>query len=602
MSGAERSGTWHALAAPLRGPHALSFAPWLATLPGASLMTVSLTPGRSGGSYLGWTALGALSHLLCGLLLWLARPVASRPSAHARAPFVLAVIVLAGIVRGASLGWASEALGWADGRYLDVRIPAATISLAFWYLLAALLIDGSRRHRDAMAEVRAQVEAQEELLQHSTEWVEAFRADTVAQTRRVVAAQLEGALTLSANPERAAAHLREVVDTVVRPLSHLLQQRTIVEEGLLRPFRTGQSRPRLPAQEYLDRMAGAPAFVPAASATLVVATSAPLSIHLLGPAVAVAGLATTGALVAACLQYGRQRLAPLLRGRPLPQRLAAVLGTWVATASVSGGLMMAIVSTAHVGAVDWSQDAATQRLLSFTASSLLVLGSAAAAAAEATVRDARRVTAIRLRQSSERLRWATARARQSAWVEQQQLGRLLHGDTQARIVSMALQLQLQPPADVGAAIAGLADDIDRALSGDPLADWNDVMTQVNALWSGVIEMRWQVPDAARSALQADPTAARATAEVVREGILNAVRHGNARTVTVSIAITGPLLRVHVDDDGTGVAANARPGLGQAVLAAVCLDWSLTSTTSGARLSARIPTAHPLPHTSEPAHA
>jgi signal transduction histidine kinase len=69
--------------------------------------------------------------------------------------------------------------------------------------------------------------------------------------------------------------------------------------------------------------------------------------------------------------------------------------------------------------------------------------------------------------------------------------------------------------------------------------------------------------------------------VVEEALANAYRHGHAGIVDVSIAMNGNTVMIRVVDDGDGLPAEVRPGLGSAVLESLAPGaWSLTEVPEG----------------------
>ena len=100
--------------------------------------------------------------------------------------------------------------------------------------------------------------------------------------------------------------------------------------------------------------------------------------------------------------------------------------------------------------------------------------------------------------------------------------------------------------------------------------------------------RWSVSDDALLLLHADPGLTAASAEVVREGVGNAVRHGGAEHIDVSVTCDGDgLLQVHVADDGTRREGAGEPGLGSRMLDEVAFRWDREMGPQGTVLSASL---------------
>jgi len=96
------------------------------------------------------------------------------------------------------------------------------------------------------------------------------------------------------------------------------------------------------------------------------------------------------------------------------------------------------------------------------------------------------------------------------------------------------------------------------------------------------------PDVAQ-ALDADPVAGQSLVAVAGEAVTNAVRHGDARTIHLTVEqLTPDELHLTVNDDGPIEGTPGDPGLGTAVFEAACIEWRVTTTESGHRLEARLP--------------
>jgi hypothetical protein len=77
------------------------------------------------------------------------------------------------------------------------------------------------------------------------------------------------------------------------------------------------------------------------------------------------------------------------------------------------------------------------------------------------------------------------------------------------------------------------------------------------------------------------------AGVAEEGVANAVRHGFASSVKISIVYSDSDLFISIRDDGTG-PRQGLPGIGTAFFSAVSNDWVLKDTGSGAKLRLVLP--------------
>jgi signal transduction histidine kinase len=79
------------------------------------------------------------------------------------------------------------------------------------------------------------------------------------------------------------------------------------------------------------------------------------------------------------------------------------------------------------------------------------------------------------------------------------------------------------------------------------------------------------------------------ADVVEEAIANAVHHGSATEVLVSVSCDSDELTVQVCDNGMG-PSNGAPGLGSRLFSTYDSRWSLQALTSGAELTVVVPSS------------
>ena len=77
--------------------------------------------------------------------------------------------------------------------------------------------------------------------------------------------------------------------------------------------------------------------------------------------------------------------------------------------------------------------------------------------------------------------------------------------------------------------------------------------------------------------------------IILEAVSNALVHGGATAIEISIGVWPAAIEITVEDDGTGVAQNARKGLGLKALQAAGPNLTLSPRpTGGARLHLRVP--------------
>ena len=92
-------------------------------------------------------------------------------------------------------------------------------------------------------------------------------------------------------------------------------------------------------------------------------------------------------------------------------------------------------------------------------------------------------------------------------------------------------------------------------------------------------------------LKRDANARMCVNEICKEAVSNAVRHGEAKKIKISIDRSqDELLTIDVADDGRGFWGSTKPGVGSRMFDDLTIDWSLSNNRSIGRtlLQARLP--------------
>ncbi len=117
----------------------------------------------------------------------------------------------------------------------------------------------------------------------------------------------------------------------------------------------------------------------------------------------------------------------------------------------------------------------------------------------------------------------------------------------------------------------------------------DRVTQIAHAWMGLLAVRVDIDPAAAD--REGPLADHLVS-IVEEGIANAVHHGHATEVVVSIESAVHNLVVTILDNGDGPSGGS-PGLGSTILGRYGTRWNLEAVEDGARLVVRVPQVDPL---------
>jgi signal transduction histidine kinase len=174
---------------------------------------------------------------------------------------------------------------------------------------------------------------------------------------------------------------------------------------------------------------------------------------------------------------------------------------------------------------------------------------------------------------------------------------IVHGAVQARLLGCAIAVEdaalNKDPEQFSAALARALDALENPLVslGRPAAaSLSEELSRRRELWDGLCEVTYtivpNVPDL-------PPESVLNCGRIVEEGISNAVRHGDAQRVSITIDIpadtsTPRQLRIMIHDNGDGIpSAPPRLGLGLRMIQSVADSWSLTTQDGVTTLSVRL---------------
>ena len=199
-----------------------------------------------------------------------------------------------------------------------------------------------------------------------------------------------------------------------------------------------------------------------------------------------------------------------------------------------------------------------------------------------------------LEEQNEELAFEVALFEQQLWVARRNWSLIIHGTVQASLTAALTRLNA---ADADKKTLTLAKkDLDRAiaaLSTPPSLDvkFAPALKEIVATWQGVCDIQVEIDAAVKKVVSKDPRLSMCVNEILKEAISNAVRHGDARTAQVSLAVAdGGVIELTVANDGLAPRISGRKGLGSNLLDELTVDWSLgfDSATDQTILTARLP--------------
>ena len=201
------------------------------------------------------------------------------------------------------------------------------------------------------------------------------------------------------------------------------------------------------------------------------------------------------------------------------------------------------------------------------------------------------ISQAQLRGIVEELRLLNSQLRQQVWLDQKMLATELHGSVQATLHATALQLSKIDQPSISD-LEKVRDAVDKAISRLGQTEYlegesfSQIIQDIAEVWEDTCEIEYLIQPDAQAVLDQQQSLARSTVEVVREAITNAIKHGKAKSIKVSITKNGQLLDLIVDNDGSEIVTGQR-GLGASVIAELTHSHTLYSSRGGVRFTASI---------------
>jgi signal transduction histidine kinase len=541
---------------------------------------VLLEPNRVGGSVVSWLFVGLVGQAAIFLTLWISRLAIHRKTESKSRPLANLIAILVAIgLRGVSIAWVAQLVNLTDNFDLEYRLSAGLFTQTGLLVAVAVIVSSFSFHRQLATKLWKQQDQLRELNSSMLERLGGTRSSIAAQVHLTIDPLIEeidrGLDHVAAGGDPAAIRdsIREIVDEQLRPLSHSLESK-------------GDSDIELPASASTPVTSWIPLSSKPPLALLIRPFSASFFIALLAasPGLIVEGI--VGAVV--------YPLVAFILTAPILLAMRALIGPWKLPLWL--GIVFIFFVTGITAGV--AKVFAAERILSFPNTSLLItlIGgglSGTLAATFALANERRSSTERDLRISIEELQVKLSILRQHEFVTRKELSYILHGSVQSalHVASMRLASQGEPDATLLSAIRRDIEIATARLETPASADalLIDTLSDIAELWDGTCSVKWTLDHRTIRRLVDSPVAASCVAEIARECIGNAIRHGQATQVRITITEAVDRVTVTSLDNGTA-ATEWKPGMGSEMLNEMCLSWSHSTNAEGTRVSAEIATS------------
>lgn len=496
-----------------------------------------------------------------------------------RPVIVIFILLVAGFIRGATLFVFGTELNVFPESELLFRLTGGPVFVLASYLLIDGIVSSLRQHRSQIQELNQQKDQLERAKSAFEMDISRLNEVQRARVRELVAPSIWELQKLmsreSKNIRDAIFELKSLNESVVRPLSHEMSlpagEAAVQEPAEFADFPKTDFLKGLPAQIEISRSISPGLFL---LLTLVLSVNSQTAVLGVVP-----GL-TLVAFVLVMITVLLIGTLFLLRSVVLPI-VPAMLVTGVAGFLI-GALAGETASALGLPASDLFTLQASL-MVSLNLIFTLILGA---------LKTERQRSLAAISDTLEELRLLNSRLRQRVWLARKTLAMELHGSIQSTLQSVAARLsKLKNPSDqeLTDSLEQVRAAFDRVDSEDYLAGRTlpQLLEELEQLWDGALDLRINLSPAAARTLKNDLAAARCVLEVCREAITNAVKHGEAEQVRVSIQPGSGFVTIMASNDGLP-ASNAKSGKGFALYQEVAHSFNLRNSNEGVILELQLP--------------
>ncbi|MFM8774425.1 MAG: hypothetical protein ACKOFP_11460, partial [Actinomycetota bacterium] len=414
---------------------------------------------------------GVLSCLVMASAWWL---VIRRVDGAGWLVLAFMAMLVAGVIRGATLQGLLVSLGYADPTFdaAVIRMATSAVTIAFAFAFGAAAWGSVTIYRENAARLLAEQRRLAALVDASASGMEQQQAEAVDRVRHQLDAEIRD-LPLTSGSEAISA-LGSLATDVVRPLSHSLALELPPVEAAI-----PESPPRVTLVDILRNPAPGAAVRPVLFISMLIVLGLPTAVLLYSPRVGILLVATAALVLAPVLFAGRA----LLRRSPTP----TALQVWMRIVGVL--LVAGFVTSLTILLLERLTDGVAA--LPFTSLFAIVVFGLLLAIASMLEERMREVTDS-LAAITVSMRWQLARVRAQQWEQRGRISRALHGPVQSLLHAQLMRLRrgLDEGSITDTGLEELRDQLKSALVG-ALAPSPEAVSvpalldDVAATWDGV---------------------------------------------------------------------------------------------------------------------
>ena len=554
---------------------------FLWTLPIGIFIAVAFDGNRFGTSRIGWVVVGILAHAFAALVLLALRLILLPAGPYSPKPFAtLVIFVIGSAIRSLAVGQISFLIELAPDQEFVYRAFAGallgTLTLSVTTLIAAIIKDHAQTQDELVSEREALIEARDS----AQELVEQQRIE-ISQivTQSIEPAVLEISNYLkdisakdSTNLKASAIKIAELIDTKLRPISAALHKQKAIDIPRVTALEERPSLIRLP-QTLMFRNVVSPIAI---YLILVVPNTTGAYLYLGYSSLPIVLLAYAP-LVIILAAFVRLPIS----NRPIRSGLAFLI--LAAVLSVAWTPALLILRWLEIDVLDRLSLAPTSTLGTMMVGLLLTYG---------LVVDNQRVSFdAELREANQQLNLELNRTSQLIWHVRQRAAQTLHGSVQASLTAANMRILGIDEVDEDL-LEKVRQDLVRATESltnldGPSLDLKTSLADLVELWRGVCKVEVAIDDELFDLISANQVTSHCINEIVKESVTNAIRHGKARLVEISIQdLNDGSIQIEVKNNGETNLLGS-PGVGSQILDEITMRWTRESIEDKILVTAQV---------------
>jgi signal transduction histidine kinase len=298
---------------------------------------------------------------------------------------------------------------------------------------------------------------------------------------------------------------------------------------------------------------------------------------------AVALLILSFVVIASGLAFSRFVLATLVDSFPPAVRVIAVLAV-LFLVGLGAGLVVLSLGENSAAAFGLSINAG---IASALLGALFGMNHAAAKEMEAIE--------FQLKNYEHKLRWTIAAINGQHWMQKKQFARKIHGPIQSEVAAAAIRIERslstgEVTESGEVALQNLRDRLAKILADTKgTSEVRPVLAEIAETWHGLCHIDVDMASEVEAELKRDSICVETVLEIAREACSNAIRHGSAENITLTVEMAdADLVKLTVQNDGTKADRQAKRGVGSAYLDDCTYHHELDMSPACATLTATIP--------------